>query len=105
MILNIILGVLVVLLAAAYVYQLRVTKKQSEESADLLRDYQRRLDEQQRLFDDYQRLEKSFDSVGKGYEKALLAFDKLEEALSFANAVKGQGHKYVLLENDLPDNY
>ena len=79
MVLDIILGVLVVLLAIAYIYQLRVTKKQSEESADLLRDYQRRLDEQQRLFDDYQRLEKSFDNVGKGYEKALLAFDKIEE--------------------------
>ena len=76
---TIILGVLVVLLALAFVYQLRVNKKQQEEAADLLKDYQRRLDEQQRLFDEYQRLEKNFDNVGKGYEKALLAFDKLEE--------------------------
>lgn len=88
MVLDIILGVLVVLLAIAYIYQLRVTKKQSEESADLLRDYQRRLDEQQRLFDDYQRLEKSFDNVGKGYEKALLAFDKIEEEKQMLTQVK-----------------
>ena len=88
MVLSIILGVLVVLLAIAYIYQLKVTKKHSEDSADLLRDYQRRLDEQQRLFDDYQRLEKSFDSVGKGYEKALLAFDKLEEEKQTLNQVK-----------------
>ena len=40
MVLDIILGVLVVLLAIAYIYQLKVTKKHSEDSADLLRDYQ-----------------------------------------------------------------
>lgn len=34
-----------------------------------------------------------------------LVFDKLEEAVSYAYAIKGQGHKYILLENDLPDNY
>lgn len=33
------------------------------------------------------------------------SFDKLEEALAYAYAIKGQGHKYILLENDLPDNY
>ncbi len=38
-------------------------------------------------------------------EEKCEAFDKLEEALAFAYAVKGQGHKYILLENDLPDNY
>ena len=32
-------------------------------------------------------------------------FAKLEEALSYAYTIKGQGHKYILLENDLPDNY
>lgn len=32
-------------------------------------------------------------------------FDKLEEALSYAYSIKGEGHKYILLENDLPDNY
>jgi predicted nucleic acid-binding Zn-ribbon protein len=33
-------------------------------------------------------LEKNFDSVGKGYEKALLAFDKLEEEKQTLNQVK-----------------
>lgn len=32
-------------------------------------------------------------------------FDKLEEALAFAYQIKDEGHKYILLENDLPDNY
>ncbi len=32
-------------------------------------------------------------------------FDRLEDAMSHAHAIKGQGHKYILLENDLPDNY
>lgn len=32
-------------------------------------------------------------------------FDKLEDAVAYAYAIKGQGHKYILLENDLPDNY
>lgn len=31
--------------------------------------------------------------------------EKLEEALSWAYGIKEQGHKYILLENDLPDNY
>jgi len=34
-----------------------------------------------------------------------LVFDKLEEAMAHAYAIKGTGHKYILLENDLPDNY
>lgn len=34
-----------------------------------------------------------------------LSFDKLEEAMAYAYAIKEQGHKYILLENDLPDNY
>ncbi len=34
-----------------------------------------------------------------------LVYDKLEDAVSYAYAIKGQGHKYILLENDLPDNY
>lgn len=44
-------------------------------------------------------LEKSFE------EKRCLVFDKLEEAMNYAYSVKGDGHKYILLENDLPDNY
>lgn len=35
----------------------------------------------------------------------LFVFEKLEEALNQALRIKGQGHKYILLENDLPDNY
>jgi len=38
-------------------------------------------------------------------EERCISFDKLEEALSYAYAIKGQDHKYILLENDLPDNY
>lgn len=32
-------------------------------------------------------------------------FEKLENALSFAYSIKAEGHKFILLENDLPDNY
>lgn len=32
-------------------------------------------------------------------------FEKLEDALSFAYSIKVEGHKFILLENDLPDNY
>ena len=48
-----------------------------------------------------------YDGVmSKGFdEDKLKAFDKLEEALAYAYEIKGQGHKYILLENDLPDNY
>jgi len=38
-------------------------------------------------------------------ENRCISFDKVEEALSYAYAIKGQGHRYILLENDLPDNY
>lgn len=31
--------------------------------------------------------------------------EKLEEAIAWAKGIKEQGHKYILLENDLPDNY
>lgn len=44
--------------------------------------------------------------LSKGFpEEKCLVFDKLEDAVSYAYAIKGQGHKYILLENDLPDNY
>lgn len=32
-------------------------------------------------------------------------FDRLEEAMQFANTISGDRHKFILLENDLPDNY
>ena len=38
-------------------------------------------------------------------EKHLEVFDKVEDAISRAYAVKTDKHKYILLENDLPDNY
>lgn len=37
--------------------------------------------------------------------KRLKSFDKLEEAYTYACGIKDEGHKYILLENDLPDNY
>ena len=44
--------------------------------------------------------------LSKGFpEEKCMTFDKLEEAMKQAYAVKGQEHKYILLENDLPDNY
>ena len=45
-------------------------------------------------------------ALSKGFpEDKIKAYDKLEEALAHAYEIKGQGHKYILLENDLPDNY
>ena len=45
-------------------------------------------------------------ALSEGFpEGKCLVYDKLEEALAYAYAIKGQGHKYILLENDLPDNY
>lgn len=44
--------------------------------------------------------------LSEGFPKEkCLVYDKLEEAMSYAYAIKGQRHKYILLENDLPDNY
>ena len=44
--------------------------------------------------------------LSKGFpEKRIMVFDKVEDAINFAYAIKGDEHKYILLENDLPDNY
>ena len=44
--------------------------------------------------------------LDKGFpEEKCICVDKLEDAMTYAYSVKGQGHKYILLENDLPDNY
>lgn len=44
--------------------------------------------------------------LSKGFSAdKCLVYDKLEDAVNYAYAIKGQGHKYILLENDLPDNY
>ena len=48
----------------------------------------------------------SVDYLCKGFpEEKCLVYDKLDEAVAYAYTIKGQGHKYILLENDLPDNY
>lgn len=45
-------------------------------------------------------------ALSKGFDKdKCLVYDKLEDAMAYAYAIKGAGHKYILLENDLPDNY
>ncbi|MBR3306255.1 MAG: UDP-N-acetylmuramoyl-tripeptide--D-alanyl-D-alanine ligase [Lachnospiraceae bacterium] len=38
-------------------------------------------------------------------EKKCLSFDRFEEAFTYAMGIKTDRHKYILLENDLPDNY
>lgn len=75
-----------VVLGVAFYFQLKASRKQTEEQRQLLADYQRRVDEQQKLLDDYRSLEKNFDSVGEGYEQALLAFDKMNEEQDQARA-------------------
>lgn len=74
-----ILIALIIGMGIALYFQMKASQHQSEEQAQLLKDYQRRVDEQQKLLDDYRALEKNFDSVGEGYEQALLAFDQMEE--------------------------
>lgn len=44
-------------------------------------------------------LENGFD------EKKCLMYDNLKDAIAYAYSIKDDGHKYILLENDLPDNY
>lgn len=45
-------------------------------------------------------------ALSRGFaEEKCLVYDRLEDAVNFAYAIKGKGHKYILLENDLPDNY
>ncbi len=44
--------------------------------------------------------------LSKGFpEEKCLVYDKLDDAMAYAYAIKGEGHRYILLENDLPDNY
>ena len=44
--------------------------------------------------------------LSKGFDESkVMVYDRLEEAMAYAYTIKGQGHKYILLENDLPDNY
>jgi UDP-N-acetylmuramoyl-tripeptide--D-alanyl-D-alanine ligase len=44
--------------------------------------------------------------LSKGFpEKKVMVFDKVEDAISYAYQIRSDKHKYILLENDLPDNY
>lgn len=44
--------------------------------------------------------------LSEGFDETKLkSFNKLEEAMAVAQSLKSEGHKYILLENDLPDNY
>lgn len=73
------LALVVVVLAVALYFQIKGTRDQANEQETLLRDYQRRVDEQQQLLEDYRSLEKNFENVGQGYEQALDLYDKMEE--------------------------
>ena len=95
MVMDIILVLVIIALAIALFFQVKAAKEQSEEAAVLLKDYQRRVDEQQKLLDDYHALEKNFDGVGKGYEQALLAFDKMQEDKEVMTQVKEALEKQV----------
>ncbi len=75
----IVLVCLVIALAVALYFQVKGTHDQASEQETLLRDYQRRVDEQQQLLEDYRALEKNFNNVGEGYEQALELYDKMEE--------------------------
>ena len=45
-------------------------------------------------------------AVDSGFSSdRLWTFDTLGDAMSQAHAIRGEGHKYILLENDLTDNY
>ena len=75
----IILAVVVAILAFALYSQKNSAKQQAEKGEQLLKDYQKRVDEMEKLLSDYRSLEQNFDNVGQGYEQALLAFDMMEE--------------------------
>ena len=45
-------------------------------------------------------------ALSKGFDpKNLVVFDKVEDAIAYAYQIRTGEHKYILLENDLPDNY
>ena len=79
---TIVLIILVLLIAAlgtALYFQMKSAKDSAEEGQQLLKDYQKRVDELEHLLKDYRDLQQNFNNVGEGYEQALLAFDKMEE--------------------------
>lgn len=98
---TIVLIILVLIIAAmgvALYFQLKGAKEQAEDGQQLLKDYQRRVNELEKLLKDYRDLQQNFDSVGEGYEQALLAFDKMEEERQAMANVKENLEKQV---NDL----
>jgi UDP-N-acetylmuramoyl-tripeptide--D-alanyl-D-alanine ligase len=45
-------------------------------------------------------------ALSKGFDAdRLVVFDKVEDAIAYAYQIRTGEHKYILLENDLPDNY
>ena len=75
----IILVIVVIVLAISLYLQTKAAKAKAEEGEQLLKDYQKRVDEQPRLREDYDSLSKYFENIGKGYEQALLLFDKMAD--------------------------
>lgn len=73
------LVLVIVVLCVALFFQVKGSRDQAAEQETLLKDYQRRVDEQQQLLEDYRALEKNFNNVGEGYEQALDLYDKIEE--------------------------
>ncbi|MBR1545248.1 MAG: sensor histidine kinase [Prevotella sp.] len=73
------LALVVAVLCVALYFQIKGSRDQAGEQEALLRDYQRRVDEQQQLLEDYRSLQKNFENVGEGYEQALDLYDKMEE--------------------------
>lgn len=98
---TIVLIILVLLIAAlgtALYFQMKSAKDSAEEGQQLLKDYQKRVDELEHLLKDYRDLQQNFNNVGEGYEQALLAFDKMEEERQTMTNVKEKLEKQV---NDL----
>lgn len=98
---TIVLIILVLLIAAlgtALYFQMKSAKDSAEEGQQLLKDYQKRVDELEHLLKDYRDLQQNFNNVGEGYEQALLAFDKMEEERQTMTNVKKKLEKQV---NDL----
>ena len=98
---TIVLIILILFIAAlgvALYFQMKGAKDQAEAGQQLLKDYQKRVNELEKLLKDYRDLQQNFDSVGEGYEQALLAFDKMEEERQTMANVKETLEKQV---NDL----
>ena len=95
---TIVLIILVLLIAAlgtALYFQMKSAKDAAEEGQQLLKDYQKRVDELEHLLKDYRDLQQNFNNVGEGYEQALLAFDKMEEERQTMANVKEKLEKQV----------